>query len=100
MNMTFLMAFLRCRSAAAANHLSGWLGLAVSGAAAWLVSGGYVEQVREFVCQASNDDIGLAILAIGGIASFLNTGTTAVLTPKPEAQKQEAAQYPDQRGMP
>lgn len=80
--MNFLRAFLTCRSAATANHLSGWVGVAVAAGAGWLVSSGYLQQARDWVCTASPDDMGLAVAAIGAGASLLNTGTTKALAPK------------------
>lgn len=98
--MNFLIAFLRCRDSAKANHLSGYIGLAVAGLAGWLVSSGYLMQAREWVCTASADDMGLAVALIGGGASLLNSGTTKALTPKPDAIEPMPNDYPSGKNNP
>jgi len=82
MNLKFLISFLKCRNAAKANHISGWLGTGIAAGAGFLVSSGYIEDARKWVCEANADDIGLAIAAIGATGSLLNSGATKALAPK------------------
>lgn len=83
--MAFIPSFLTCYSAARANHIGGLLGVAVSGAFGWLVSAGYVQQARDFVCRADLTDLGLAVASIGSAAAILNSATTKALAPAQNA---------------
>lgn len=92
--ITGLRTYLACKDAATANHIGGWAGSVVAGLCGWLVASGNVEAFRSFVCNASQDDLGLAVATIGIGASLLNSGSTKALTPRQEATneapKQEA----------
>lgn len=85
-----IRSYLSCKDAATANHIGGWAGSVVAGLCGWLVASGTVEQVRTFVCNASQDDLGLAVATIGMAASLINTGSTKALTSRPEAGNQQA----------
>ena len=81
----FIGAFSKCKDAATANHVGGWLGTGIAAACGFLIAGGHVEQFRYFVCTASADDLGLAVAVIGAGASLLNSGTTKALAPTQNA---------------
>lgn len=88
--ITGLRAYLSCKDAATANHIGGWAGSVVAGLCGWLVASGHVEEFRSFVCNASQDDLGLAVATIGIGASLLNSGSTKALTPRTETKDQQA----------
>lgn len=84
--LKLIRSYIACKDAATANHIGGWAGTAVAGVCGWLVASGTVEQVRTFVCNASQNDLGLAVATIGVAASLINTGSTKALTRRQDAQ--------------
>lgn len=80
-----LTAYSRAKDAATANHISGWLGTAVAVLAGYAVSKGWVAEIQTFVCQATMDDIGLAVGVIVAAGSWSNSLSTKALTPRQNA---------------
>ena len=83
MNLSLLLNFLKCRDAAKANHLSGYVGflVPVAGAGAAYALGVLDPYIQAFCADPKEYTIQI-IIAIALAATAVNSGTTAVLTPK------------------